>query len=180
GNARDYFSRFIASVAPRWGVRHDPDSPIEPRSKILPLGPTRLTYGDRVLAVGDAAGLVKATTGGGIYYSLVSARLAVDVLAEGLAADTLDERFLSTYQARWKAALGDELQAQMELRRLAHQLGDDDIDALFELAQTDGVMPIVRRTAQFNRHRHLIVSLLNHPPARRLLMRRVLGWGRIA
>ena len=44
----------------------------EPRLKILPLGPVSRTYGTRLLAVGDAAGLVKPTTGGGIYYSLIS------------------------------------------------------------------------------------------------------------
>ena len=46
---------------------------------------------------------------------------------------------------------------------------------LFELAQTDGIMPIVRRTARFNRHRDLILSLFKHPPARRLFFRRMTG-----
>ena len=32
-------------------------------------------------------------------------------------------------------------------------------------------MPIVRRTARFNQHRDLILSLLKHPPARRLLFK---------
>jgi hypothetical protein len=41
-------------------------------------------------------------------------------------------------------------------------------------------MPIVRRTARFNRHRDLILAVLSHPPARRLLVRRVLGWSRTA
>jgi len=41
-------------------------------------------------------------------------------------------------------------------------------------------MPLVRKTARFNKHRDLIVSLLSHPPARRVFMRRVLGWGRTA
>ena len=179
GNAREYFARFLGRIGSRWGV-HMPERPVEPRGKILPLGPIPRTFASRMLAVGDAAGLVKATTGGGIYYSLVSARIASDMLAEALSADTLDEAALSAYERQWRAALGEEMDAQMELRRLAHQLTDPDIDAFFELAQTDGVMPIVRRTARFNRHRHLIVSLLNHPPARRLLMQRVLGWGRIA
>ena len=51
---------------------------------MLPLGPIERTYATRLLAVGDAAGLVKATTGGGIYYSLLSGRLAADVLADAL------------------------------------------------------------------------------------------------
>jgi len=179
GNAREYFARFLEEVAPRWQVR-TPGDPIGPRAKVLPLGPIERSFSSRVVAVGDAAGLVKATTGGGIYYSLVSARIAVDVLDQALSTDTLDEDSLSVYETGWRDALGEEMDAQMELRRLAHQLSDEDIDGLFELARTDGIMPIVRRTAQFNRHRHLIVSLLNHPPARRLLMQRVLGWGRIA
>ncbi len=182
GNAREYFDRFLAAVAPRWQTGADPatvDRP-EPRCKMLPLGPLRQTFGPRLLAIGDAAGLVKATTGGGIYYSLVSARIAAGVLGDALDADALDEGTLSRYQAQWRAELGDEIDAQLELRRLAHQLSDAEIDGLFDLAQTDGIMPIVRRTAQFNRHRNLIVSLLNHPPARRLLLQRVRGWGRIA
>jgi len=179
GNAREHFVRFLDQVAPRWQVRVQRDA-TEPRAKILPLGPIERSFTSRVIAVGDAAGLVKATTGGGIYYSLVSARIAVDVLDQALSTDTLDEASLSVYETCWRDALGEEMDAQMKLRRLSHQLSDGDIDALFELARTDGIMPIVRRTARFNRHRHLIVSLLNHPPARRLLMQRVLGWGRIA
>jgi flavin-dependent dehydrogenase len=131
------------------------------------------------LAVGDAAGLVKATTGGGIYYSLLSGRLASLVLAAAIRNGDLGAEALGDYEARWRAHLGDELEAQWQLRRIAHKLSDADIDSLFELARTDGVMPIVRRTARFNQHRDLILSLLSHPPARRVLMRRMLGWGPI-
>ena len=180
-NAARHFEYFVRSVGSRLGVRRssDPDLP-EPRQKILPLAPLRKTFANRILAVGDAAGLVKATTGGGIYYSLLSAGIAADVLADALASDTLGEAHLERYQRAWRARLGPELEAQLSLRMLANRLSDDEIDMLFELAQTDGIMPIVRRTAAFNRHRNLILSLLSHPPARRVLMRRVLGWGRTA
>jgi hypothetical protein len=50
---------------------------------------------------------------------------------------------------------------------------DSDIEQLFDLARTDGVMPIVRRTASFNRHRKLILALLKHPPVRQLLLQRI-------
>jgi flavin-dependent dehydrogenase len=138
---------------------------------MLPLAPLDRTFADRVLAVGDAAGLVKATTGGGIYYSLVSASLAADVLAPALRNDTLDASTFERYQLLWQKRLGPELKAQYSLRELAQRMDDREIDALFDLAQTNGVMPIVRRTARFNQHRDLIVSLLKHPPARRLLVK---------
>ena len=59
--------------------------------RILPLGPIERTVGDRLLVVGDAAGIVKPTTGGGIYYSLMSAAMAADVGSHALKRDRLDD-----------------------------------------------------------------------------------------
>jgi geranylgeranyl reductase family protein len=163
-----YFERMLARVGDRWGVG-DVDGP--PRQKILPLNRIARTYGDRLLVVGDAAGLVKPTTGGGIYYSLVSASIAADVLTEAFEDGDFSARRLEDYEQRWRASLEDELDAQLEFRTLAQRMSDEDIEGLFELARTDGVMPIVRRTATFNRHRQLIVALLKHPPARQIFFR---------
>jgi geranylgeranyl reductase family protein len=176
-NAAHHFETFAGRLEGRLGLDRTAAQPprSEPRQKMLPLAPVPRTYGDRLLAVGDAAGLVKATTGGGIYYSLVSARLAADVLDDRLASDSLGERELQQYQHAWRRRLGAELDAQLSLRLLANRLSDTEIDTLFELAQTDGIMPIVRRTARFNQHRDLILSLLKHPPVRRIFFRRLAG-----
>jgi digeranylgeranylglycerophospholipid reductase len=168
-----HFTGIMARLSERWGI--SPSDIRQPRQKILPLGPIERTYGDRVVALGDAAGLVKPTTGGGIYYSLLSAALAAETLTETLAADQLSAESLAIYERRWRKRLGSELRWQLLLRRVAHRLSDDDIDALFELARTDGVMPLVRRTAAFNHHREFITALFRHPPARRLLLRAVVA-----
>lgn len=148
-----------------WGVAPDDE---RPRLKFLPLRTIQRTYDDRLLVVGDAAGLVKPTTGGGIHYSLLSASLASDVAARALAENRLDARSLRVYQSRWRRRLAAEFQAQWVLRRIAEKMTDRQIDALFELALTDGVMPIVQRTASFNHHRPLINALLRHTPARHI------------
>jgi digeranylgeranylglycerophospholipid reductase len=177
-DARDHFERFLARIGPRWQIEHvcSLDDRRPPRTKLLPLAPIARTYATRLIAVGDAAGLVKATTGGGIYYSLLSGSIAADVLAVALRADDLSASTLAVYEERWRAALGEELAAQLQLRQIADTLSEREIDELFELARTDGIMPIVSRTATFNRHRRLILSLLSHPPARQILLRRVLSW----
>jgi len=170
-DAPRHFQRLAARISSRWGLG---DSPIRrPRQKILPLAPLSRTYADRLLAIGDAAGLVKPTTGGGIYYSLVSAALAAEVLTDALERDDLGAARLAPYERRWRDRLSAEFQAQLKLRLVAHRMNDADIEALFELARTDGVMPIVRRTATFNRHRQLIIELLKHPPVRQLVLRRL-------
>jgi len=166
------YRRMLDRIGDRWGVSR---RELPPRLKILPLGAVERTYADRLLAIGDAAGLVKPTTGGGIHYSIVSASIAADVALEGLASDRLKAASLATYERRWRAELEDEFDAQHDLRDVATGLSDQAIDSLFELAHTDGIMPIVRATARFNEHGPLIRALFKHPPARRILFKSIVG-----
>jgi geranylgeranyl reductase family protein len=172
-DARGYFRRMVERVSGRWSMRAGEGQ--APRHKVLPLGPIGRTTRDRVIAVGDAAGLVKPTTGGGIYYSLLSAELAAETLLPALARDSLSADRLSGYERAWRDQIGSELRWQLVLRRIAQRLPDADIDRLFDLARNDGLMPLVRRTARFNRHRDFIIALLKHPPARRVLLRATLA-----
>jgi digeranylgeranylglycerophospholipid reductase len=172
-HADRHFARMLANIGARWGV--DAAGACQPRQKVLPLGPIERTFDDRVLVIGDAAGLVKATTGGGIYYSLLTATLASDTLIDALSRDDLSAAALGAYQRLWRRQLGPELRWQLVLRRIAQRLTDEDIDGLFALARTDGLLPLLRRTADFNHHRKFIVALLKHPPARRVLFRAALA-----
>jgi flavin-dependent dehydrogenase len=162
------YARMLARVAERWGIV---DDKLPPRQKLLPLGTIARTYGDRLLVVGDAAGLVKPTTGGGIYYSILSGTLAAEIGANALEHNQLDAASLAAYEHAWRDQLADEFDAQHALRSVVSRLSDDDIDDLFDLARTDGIMPIVRKTVRFNRHRDLIQALFRHAPARKLLFR---------
>ncbi len=170
-DAVGHFSRMLLRVRDRWSIAV-PDTP-SPRRRMLPLGSVRRTYGDRVVAVGDAAGLVKPTTGGGIYYSVVSGELAANVLGMQLAVGDLSAKALRAYERQWRSRFQSEFNAQLVLRFVAQRMRDTDIDALFTLANTDGILPLVRETARFNHHREFIVALLRHQPARRALFGRL-------
>jgi geranylgeranyl reductase family protein len=166
------YMRMLQYASVHWGVAKD-EAP--PRQKVLPLGEIARTYADRLLVVGDAAGLVKPTTGGGIHYSILSAGIAADVADSALQRGRLDAETLSVYEKTWRRHLADELESQHALRRVVTSPDDAEDDSLFDLAQTDGIMPLVRKTAQFNQHRHLIRALFKHPPARRILFRSLVG-----
>lgn len=163
------FHRFVALLSSRAGVPLP--APLRPRLKILPLGPVARTYGHRVLAVGDAAGLVKPTTGGGIYYGLLSGALAAGVIEEALRRNRLDESFLGRYERDWRRRLGQEIRVGLAFRRLASGLNDESIDALIALAGTNGVVPLLQHTASFNWHRKAAVALLGHPAFRKLVLK---------
>ena len=168
GDVERGFHTLVQRAERRWGVQI---GDLAPRRKMLPLSVVPRSYSDRVLAVGDAAGLVKPTTGGGIYYSIVSGRLGGEVLSTALATDKLAARDLAGYQHEWRRRFTREFGAQLALRMLAHRMSDQAIDTMFELSLADGVMPILRRAARFNQHQPFIRELLAHPPARRLLFR---------
>jgi flavin-dependent dehydrogenase len=171
------FAAFAVSLAERAGI--DPGTIGPPRRKILPLGPVRKTYGDRLLAVGDAAGLVKPTTGGGIYYGLLSGALAAEVLGEALARNRLAEVHLRKYEARWRRRLGQEIRVGLAFRRIAARLTDETIDSLIDLARVNGVVPLLQETASFNWHRKAAIALLGHPAFRRIVFKSWAGGGPI-
>jgi digeranylgeranylglycerophospholipid reductase len=164
-------ARFRA-FASRIRARHGAASAAvaDPRLKILPLGPVSRTYASRILAVGDAAGLAKPTTGGGIYYSLISGDLAARTLDEALAADDLRDSRLRRYEAQWRERVGPEIRIGLAFRVLASRMTDRAIDAVIELARVDGILPLLRETADFNWHRRSALALLRHAQFRRILL----------
>lgn len=167
------FSAFYRRMAERVGA--DPDSPRRPTLKMLPLGPVRRTYARRVLAVGDAAGLVKPTTGGGIYYGLLSGLWAAELLDRALRRDQLDARRLGEYETRWRDRLGPEIRAGLAFRTIAARLDDQAISTLMELANVDGLVPMLQRTANFNWHRDAALALLRNNAFRKAVLTSL--WG---
>lgn len=162
------FEVFTHQMALEAGV--DPASIEQPRLKMLPLGPVKRTVADRIVAVGDAAGLVKPTTGGGIYYSILSGALAAEALDGALRGDALTERDLRPCEESWRARLGPDIRAGLAFRALATRIGDRGIQALIEVARVDGIVPLLKETADFNWHRRAALALLKHPSVRKAVL----------
>jgi menaquinone-9 beta-reductase len=74
--------------------------------------------GDRVMLLGDAAGLINPLNGEGIQYALHSARWAAGIAADCLASDQLDAASLEGYQQR----VHQSLRTDMAFSRLVVQL----------------------------------------------------------
>jgi digeranylgeranylglycerophospholipid reductase len=167
------FKTFFESVSERWGLAAG--ETMTPRKRMLPLAPISRTYGHRLLVVGDAAGLVKPTTGGGIYFSILTAAIAAEFMADALAADELSASRLSEYESRWRQQLGSELRIQILLRLVSERLKDEEIDELFKLARTERLNSLIRSTARFNRHHDLIRTLFGQPAVRKILFRQIVN-----
>ncbi|MBI4573929.1 MAG: NAD(P)/FAD-dependent oxidoreductase [candidate division NC10 bacterium] len=152
------------------------DGSLPCRSWVVPVLPVSRTYGDRVLAVGDAAGQVKPTSGGGIYYGMLSARDAADTVSEAFRRGKLTRDALAAYEKRWRARLGFDLKVGTLFRRLFARMADRDVDDLFRIIHADGLLARITERVSFDWHKELILSLLKHPKLARILMRRCLDW----
>ncbi len=78
-------------------------------------GPTRSTVAGNVLVVGDAAGHVMASNGGGIPTAMIAGREAGEVISDHL----LKQGELTDYESRWRSRIGRPLKTSLRTRRLA-------------------------------------------------------------
>ncbi|MFQ5924946.1 MAG: NAD(P)/FAD-dependent oxidoreductase [Dehalococcoidia bacterium] len=140
----------------------------------IPLRPLPKTYLKRVIVVGDAAGQVKPTTGGGIYYGLLCAEVAVDTLHRALSTDRFSERLFSRYQKEWKQRIGRELRIGYFGRRIYERLTNHQIDKIFDIIESRGIHQSLLQSSDlsFDWHGDIILEGLKHlAPWRRLF-----GW----
>jgi len=150
GDAGSYLKTFLERPTVRRYLRAAPSPPMR---RLLPVRPLPKTFGERLLVVGDAGGFTKPTTGGGIFYSLLTAMLAAETLVEGFHAGRLDEAFLERYETRWQDRLGQELRVADWLRGIVGGCSDAEIDTLVGALGSNDVQALIRHTARFNWHR---------------------------
>jgi geranylgeranyl reductase family protein len=140
------------------------------RCSVLPLGFLPRSYDHRILVVGEAAGHLKATTCGGIYYGMLTGVIAGDVLDSCLNEDRLDAARLSAYEMRWRELLEDEIALGLKLRKSVKVLGDWGVERLMAIARTNGIETLIRAKADFDWHRDLIQEVFRHSTLGRLLL----------
>ncbi len=131
---------------------------------MVPLKPINRTYGERFIIVGDAAGQVKPTTCGGIYYSLLCAEMAVDTLQQALVENDFSARSLSSYERKWHKKLKRELEIDYYARKFFERLSDHRIDRLFEVIRTNKIDEALVKAddVSFDWHSSAILKLMEH------------------
>lgn len=134
--ADGYLDRFISHLRAEGKIVGDSAKPLY---RGVTLRPAARTYGSRLLLVGDVAGQVKPLTGGGIYFGLLCADMAAEVLYKALETGDFSAAFLSGYQKAWRRLLGREIGLGYLARRLYQVLGDRWLDYVIRIAQRRGL-----------------------------------------
>lgn len=142
---------------------------------LIPIGPPERTQGGRVLLVGDAAGQVKPTSGGGLYFLALCAGIAGEFAARGPEA-------LPDYESRWRDEIGAELAFGLRARRVLARLSDQDIDRALAALDDPQLLSFLAQTADVDHPSRLVSAVLGRPRlwARFLpLVDALGGWARL-
>jgi len=134
------------------------------RVKAIAQGLVTKTFGERVIALGEAAGQVKTTTGGGIYFGLLCSRIASEVIHDCYKAGSFDSRSLAAYEKIWREAIQKEILIGHLARKIFSLFTDNQIEKLFELAKSDGILPLIQTNGNFDWQSGLILELAKKVP----------------
>ncbi|MEA3485669.1 MAG: NAD(P)/FAD-dependent oxidoreductase [Candidatus Aerophobetes bacterium] len=113
---------------------------------------------ERTLVVGEAAGQMKTTTGGGISYGLLCSEIAMQVLKKAFKKGDLSERVLAQYDKLWRKKLVKEMRMGRMGRELLGRLSDTHIDLVFKFIQRNNrIVKLIEEKVNFEYHSDLIL-----------------------
>jgi flavin-dependent dehydrogenase len=107
---------------------------------------------------------VKPTTGGGIYYGLLCADIAANILHRALASNTLSAKSLADYEREWRRKLRQELRIGYQARKFYERLSDGQIDRIFDIIKSQGIDEALLKAEEmsFDWHGAVVLRLLEH------------------
>ena len=131
--------------------------------RAIPMAAVGNSVAPRLMILGDAAGQVKPTTGGGIYYGMLCAQIAADVTWSAFERGVFSRTQFEDYEVGWRKKIGLEISIGMAARNILTGCADHQIDALIARANGKRVARLITKYADFDWHQKLIVNLSKAP-----------------
>lgn len=154
-NPDPYFAKLVRRVAPDTDL-----STLRIDRKGIAQAAVGRCVAERVIAAGEAAGHIKTTTGGGIYYGLLSAELVADVVVRAFQNNNFSAQSLGEFERYWRSAFGSELMVGYFARKLASQFTDGQIDRFFDAANASDFLVRLNGKLKFDWHHRALLATL--------------------
>jgi digeranylgeranylglycerophospholipid reductase len=167
-NAKPYITHFLNTLQQKGRITQ---ATHKVNYSIIPLTPLARTYCQRLLVIGDAAGQVKPTTGGGIFFGILSARQAVQTLKEAMESNDYSAKKLSSYQRRWHKILKQELSIDYWAHKFYKGLSNSQIDHIFNIIEKHAIHESILASPDitFDWHGKVILDALKYRSLQRSL-----------
>jgi flavin-dependent dehydrogenase len=147
---------------------------------VLTDGPLSRTSFPGMMIVGDAAGHVKPTTGGGVVLGGLCAMEAGKAAVKALESGDLTYRSLTQYDEAWSRLYGKEFKSMQILRGLADTFSDERLNRFFRAFNDAGLNDILYdlvKDGDMDLQEGVIKRALAEP---RLMKAAIGGLGRLA
>ena len=129
---------------------------------LIPISLAPETVADGALLVGDAAGQVKPSSGGGLYTGGVCAHIAGQVAAEASLAGKTAKSDLALYERRFRREIGNELRFGRAARRLLRDVDDEGIDALLKAIDHPAIKHLIERYGDIDYPSRIAHAVASH------------------
>ncbi len=130
----------------------------------IPISTLKRTYGNRVLLVGDAGGIVKPLSGGGIYTGMISGQKAAEALIKGFEHNDFSRSFLKTYEDMWKSYIGKELRRDLKIQKMFAKISDASFVELGRRLSNPKITHIINNLGDIDYPSRVVFNVLLRSP----------------
>ena len=137
------------------------DNKIDQQGGIIPYGIMNKIAFDNILLLGDSAGQVKATTGGGIVMLLTAARYASYCVRLCFKNENFSKGFIKKYYEKpCSRTIGRELKLHYLIRLILERFKDNDFETFFKIIKDNSIEHIITLYGDMDFPKPLVIKLL--------------------
>ncbi len=156
-NVRNCFKRYLEKLD------IDIDNKIDQQGGIIPYGIMNRVAFDNILLLGDAAGQVKATTGGGIIMLLTAAKYASRCVNLCFKNETFSKKFIKkNYEKPCSHTIGRELKLHYLIRLILEKFKEKDFEVFFKIIKENKIERIISFYGDMDFPKTLVAKLLRN------------------
>jgi len=142
----------------------DINNKIDQQGGIIPYGIMNKSAFNNVLLLGDAAGQVKATTGGGIVMLLTAAKYASNCVRLSIRQNNFSKKFIKKhYEKPCLKVIGKELKLHYVIRLILERLSNKDFETFFKIIKENKIEQLISLYGDMDFPKDLIFKLLKNP-----------------
>jgi len=140
------------------------DQIINQQGGLIPYGLMNKLAFDNVLLVGDSAGQVKATTGGGIIMLLTAAKYAANCIKKCFKDNKFSRKQIKKYYEKpCKLQIGKELKIHYIIRAFLEKFTYKDFEKVFQIIKTSEIENLISVYGDMDFPKTLIFKIFKNP-----------------
>ena len=154
-NVNKCFKRFLNELSV------DINNKLDQQGGIIPYGVMNKLAFDNVLLLGDAAGQVKATTGGGIVMLLTAAKHASNCIHRCFEDENFSKRIIQKYYEKpCSQTIGKELKLHFIIRLILENFKNKDFEIFFKIIKENKIEHLITFYGDMDFPKTLVFKLL--------------------